>query len=249
MRLEHGEPETHNTHNVTFNMQTKKTQLEKEGSSWYADRYESIRVERNRYFVLAVVCLIGLVLSIIANLLLLPLKTAVPYLIEINKQSGFTTVLKPVDLNSIKQNEAITVYFLYKYMNARMSYSYALREVNASVVRALSSAQTYQQYANQMDTRNPESPIRRYQNNSSIQMQITGYSFPYPDIAQIHFYTEIHQASTESAAAKPQRQYWQATIKFAYANAPLPMSERVNFNPLGFFVTSFQLNQETPPNA
>ncbi|MDF3055155.1 MAG: hypothetical protein K0Q74_1062 [Gammaproteobacteria bacterium] len=224
-----------------------KGKLEKDGTDWYADRYEAIRVERNRYFVLMLICLVGLILSTIANLLLSPLKTAVPYLIEVNKESGFTTVLKPVDLTAIKQNEAITVYFLYKYMNARMSYDYALRQLNADIVRALSSAQTYQQYANQMDTSNPESPIRRYQDRSRVEMKIMSYSFPYPDIAQIRFYTEVQPlVGLLPANAKPVRQYWQATIKFAYSNSPLPLTERINFNPLGFFITSFQLNQEIP---
>lgn len=223
-----------------------KKPIEKEGSNWYTDRYESIRVERNRYFILMVICLVALILSVIANLLLSPLKTAVPYLIEVNKESGFTTVLKPADVNAIKQNEAITVYFLYKYMNARMSYDYALREINASVVRALSSAQTYGQYVSEMDTSNPDSPIRKYQNNLNIKLEILGYSFPYPDIAQIHFYTEPHRTNEPSSGAKADRKYWQATIKFAYSNSPLPATDRINFNPLGFFVTSFQLNEEIP---
>lgn len=228
-------------------MQNQKGQFEKEGTSWYADRYESLRVERDRYFFLMLVCLVALILSIIANVLLSPLKTAVPYLIEVNKESGFTTVLKPMDLKSIKQNEAITVYFLYKYINARMSYDYALRQINANVVRALSSASTYQQYVAQMDTSNPDSPIRRYKNQSKIDIKITGYSFPYPDIAAIHLYAEIQPVGAASTT-KPVRQYWQATIKFAYSNAPLPSSERINFNPLGFFITNFQLNQEIPTN-
>jgi type IV secretory pathway component VirB8 len=126
-----------------------------------------------------------------------------------------------------------------------MSYDYALRQINANVVRALSSAQAYQQYAAQMDTSNPNSPIRRYKNQSKIEIKITGYSFPYPDIATIHFYTEL-QPINASPTTKPTKQYWQATIKFTYSNSPLPSTERINFNPLGFFITNFQLNQEIP---
>lgn len=226
---------------------SKLEQLEKQGANWYLDRYESVRVERNRYFVLTIICLLALILSVIANLLLSPLKTAVPYVIEVNKGNGMTTVLKPADNKFIKENEAVTVYFLYKYMNARMSYDYQLRQINANIVRALSTTQTYQEYAKQMDTTNPNSPIRRYQDIHKVQMKITGYSFPYEDIAQIHFYLELVDNNVSSTAnTNPVRQYWQATIKFAYANAPLPTDDRINYNPLGFFVTSFQLNQEIP---
>jgi type IV secretion system protein VirB8 len=228
-------------------MQDPNTSFEKQGHDWYVDRYEAIRVERNRYFILMLVCLGLLLLSILANILLAPLKTAVPYLIEVNKDSGLTTVLKPADLKAIQKDQAVTVYFLYKYLNARISYDYALRQINANLVRALSSAQAYQQYANFMDTNNPESPIRRYQTNAKLEMKITSYAFPYPDIAQMHFYTErVNNIGTAAPNAKPVRQYWQATIKFAYANVPLPATDRINFNPLGFYVTNFQLNQEIP---
>ena len=210
--------------------------------SWYADRFDAVRVERNRYLLLLCICLVALILSVIANLLLSPLKTAVPYVIEINKTDGMTTVLKPLDVKSIEQNQAVTLYFLYKYVNARMNYNYGLRQTQAEIVRLLSTKAVFQDYAKQMDVSNPQSPIRLYKNNNTISTRIVSHSFPYPNIAQIHFYTELSNNNSS------QRRYWQATIKFTYAETALPFEQRININPVGFFVTDFQINQETPIN-
>lgn len=228
-------------------MLKKQTSFEKNGSDWYSDRYESLRVERNRYFLLLLLCLSALIASVIANLLLSPLKTAVPYVIEVNKVDGATTVLRPADTRSVQENEAVTLYFLYKYLAARVSYHYGLRQINAETVRALSTAQTYQQYVQQIDTSNPQSPVRLYRDQATIAMKVIGYSFPYPNIAQIHFYTDLQ--NNAAGGKSPIRRYWQATIKFSYAAAPLPMSERVNINPLGFFVTDFQVNEQMLPKG
>lgn len=219
--------------------------LIQQGADWYQDRYEAILVERKRYFLLLVICFIALVISLVANLLLSPLKTAVPYVIQIDKSTGITTILQPASAKSLQQQEAVTTYFLFKYLNARMSYDYALRLSNANTVRALSSATAYRQYAQHMDTANPESPIHQYKNNSTISVHIESYSFPYPDIAEIHFYTRIYN-SGESSESKTNRQYWLASIKYTYANVSLSLRDRENINPLGFFVTNFQLSQETP---
>jgi type IV secretion system protein VirB8 len=225
-------------------MTTTEKSLEKKGANWYTDRYDSVRVERNRYFALLVICFIALLASVAANFMLSPLKTAVPYVIQIDKTDGMTTVVKPMDIKALQQNQAVTLYFLYKYVNARMNYNYGLRQEQANTIRLLSAAPVFQAYAQQTDVNNPQSPTRLYQNNSVVNTKIVSYSFPYPDIAQIHFYTEL---SNSNSADKPlARHYWQATIKYTYANTALPLDQRINVNPVGFFVTDFQVSQEVP---
>lgn len=219
----------------------------KEGSSWYQDRFEAVKVERNRYFFLLLICLAVLVLSLLVNLMLMPLKRVEPYVVEIDKSNGLTTVLKPVSTVSLRENEAVSVYFLYKYLNARMNYDWALRQTNADSVRALSNAATYREYAHWMDVSNPDSPIKKYQTNSAISVHILSHSFPYSHIAEIHFYTEL--TNKMALGAKPVKQFWVATIKYTYAKNALSLNDREQINPLGFFVTSFQLNQEVPSGA
>ena len=217
--------------------------LTKMGADWYQDRYETVRVERNRYFSLLMVCLVALLVSIGANVMLTPLKTTVPYLVEINKTDGATTILKPLDFKSLNEKQNVTLYFLYKYIYARMNYNYGLRQLQADTVRGLSNAPVYAGFAREINVNNPKSPTRIYQNNTIITTKINSYSFPYPNIAQIHFYTE---ESAVNGNQTPVRKYWLATIKFTYSQAAIPAVDKVNINPVGFFVTDFQLNSETP---
>lgn len=226
--------------------QTSVDHLVQKGRDWYLDRYESIQVERNRYFVLLLICLVLLLVSLLANVILIPLKTLVPYVIEVDKTTGITTVVKSADSKSLSSDQAVTIYFLLKYLNARMNYQYDLRQQNADIVRALSTSQTYQDYVQSLDTSNPKSPIRLYRDTHVIDVRVVSYTFPYPNIAEIHFYTE-----TKSVLAgdntPPIRQYWLATLKYTYeSTVPLSESARAQMNPLGFFITNFQLSQETP---
>lgn len=216
-----------------------------DGNTWYYDRYESIKVERNRYFLLLIISIVALVTSLLANLMLSPLKTSVPYVIEIDKTSGITTVLQPANLQALREQQTLTTYFLFKYLNGRMSYDWSLRQANADIVRALSTARSYQLYANQMDVNNPQSPIKLYGDNKLATVHVTSHSMPYPNIAEIHFYTELTDKGV-SFSGQPSRQYWVATIKYAFSNTNLSLADRENVNPIGFFVTDFQLNQDTP---
>lgn len=224
----------------------KKTKnLMIEGADWYQDRYEAVKIERNRYLLLLVISLIALMISLLANFMLFPLKTAVPYVVQIDKTTGITTVLEPVNTRSLKQQEAITTYFLFKYLNARMSYDYVFRKDSANTVRALSAVPVYRQYVQEIDSTNQNSPSRQYKNNATISVHIESFSFPYPDIAQLHFYTEVHPMNG-MVDTKSTRQYWLASIKFTYQDISLSLNDREYINPLGFLVTSFQLTQETP---
>ena len=222
-------------------------ELEKEGSNWYIDRYESVQVERNRYFVLLLLCLAALLLSILASLMLFPLKTAVPYVIQINKATGESAVLQSLDKRKVSEDQAVTIYFLHQYLNARMNYNYDLLQMNVDRVRGLSTDEVYKQYARSLDSNNPQSPINQYHNTVKIKTNIVSHSFPYPNIAQIRFYTELTPIDSNSGLnnATPIKRYYSATIQYRYADIQIPVGDRENINPLGFFVTNFQIDEET----
>lgn len=219
-----------------------------EGKDWYHDRYESLKIERNRYFLLSIIAIAALIISLLIHLALLPLKTVVPYVIEIDKTTGITTVLKKGENSSLTAQESVIDYFLLRYLNARMSYDWRLREENFDIVRAMSTIGVFRLYANQLDVNNPQSPIKLYANRKIITVHVTSHTMPYPHIAEIHFYTEIADKVAIGNAA-PARQYWVATIKFEFAKNKLKRFDRENINPLGFFVTSFQLNKDVMGGA
>ncbi len=229
---------------MLFKKKVEKTFAE-EGNDWYVDRYEAIKVERNRYFALLIIALVALIVSLLIHIAVLPLKTAVPYVIEVDNTTGITTVLKGGDTNAIRGQQAVTDYFLLKYLNSRMSYDWGLRQVNADIVRAMSTTQAYRIYANQIDVSNPQSPIKLYDNSKIMTVHVTSHTMPYSNIAEIHFYTELSD-KIAIGNITPMKQYWVATIKFTYANNSLTSTDRENINPLGFFVTDFQLNQDVP---
>jgi len=225
-------------------MRDPQQQLIEQGRDWYHDRIAAIQLERNRYFAAFIFCLILLALALVVLILLMPLKTAVPYVIEIDKSTGITTVVKPLDAQSLRAEQAVTTYFLMQYLNARMSYDWGLRQTNANIVQSLSTAHLFAQYAAQMDIHNPESPIHQYGDNNVVNVHVNSYSYPYANTAEIHFYTE--NTNKTSPSSQPLRQHWVAVIKYTYANNPLPARLRETINPLGFFVTDFQLNQDIP---
>src|ERR687892_2444097 len=91
-------------------------------AQWHQDLYGSAVVSRNRWFVLGVVALIVATLEAGALMALAPLKAVEPYVIQVDNDTGMTTVLEPLKEKSLSENEAVTKFFIVKYVVARETY-------------------------------------------------------------------------------------------------------------------------------
>ncbi len=211
-------------------------------AEWYQDLYQSIRISRNRWFLVGVVALILTGVEGLALVFLTPLKTVEPYVLQVDNKSGITTVLKPLRENQenvLTEEEAVTKSFIVKYVIARETYDPQDLNRNYDLVRLMSSGEEAGKFNESVANGNPQSPVERYKTNTARTVKISSVSFldQKKKTAQVRFMT------TEVTRNETKEDYWVAILTFRYINAPMDENDRLN-NPLGFQVISYRVDQE-----
>ena len=100
------------------------------------------------------------------------------------------------------------------------------------------------QYGRLMQKATPDSPLNLFTPTTQVAVTIESISLLTPTTALVRFYTT---RSDGGGAPAPPR-YWAAAIAFRYINAPMSMADRF-LDPLGFQVTRYRRDSETPAGA
>jgi type IV secretion system protein VirB8 len=208
------------------------------GYDWYADRYQSIFVSRNRWLVTAILALILASAQAAALLCLVPLKTLVPYVIKEEVSGAITTVAPLAGDSSITYQESARKYFLARYIIARETYDPAGLAENYEAVALMSGPDEAREFHQSIAQANPHSPIVIYGQKTKRLIRVKSISFLNDSLAQIRL-----AATEKSNSGQEATSDWVALVGFKFAAAPTLESERL-INPLGFLVTSYRLDQE-----
>lgn len=188
---------------------------------------------------------------------MLPLKEKVPFLVMADAYTGNATVAR-LDENfknrSVSTSEAINRSNVAHFVQMRESYDYAmmlLRDWRA--VHSMSSPDVATAYNALYASNNPESPYNVYGKRSSVRVAILSIVFigggngGTPQGATVRFQRSLYDKN--NGASKPLDSKI-ATLGFTY-NFNLEMGEKDRIeNPLGFQVTSYQVNNDfaaSPP--
>ena len=90
-----------------------------EALDWQADRYQAVYISRNRWLVTALAALGLAAFQAAALMILLPLKSSVPFLIK-EETTGAVITLRPLAGDpSVTYSESLRKYFLGRYLIAR----------------------------------------------------------------------------------------------------------------------------------
>ena len=212
--------------------------------NWYDDRYQTIVVQRNFLIILIVLSLAGVIISTLAVINVTSSKNIEPFVIEIEKRTGITNIVRPLLKDKITQDEAITNYFIMKYLNAREAYNPASFEYNyGTVVRLLSNNLVYNEYRKFISSdagRNPtklgKSAKRTIKVKSSSTLN-TGKVSKGQTI-QVRFST-----TDENSKKTTNVRHLIATITFEIGDLKLTPNER-EINPLNFQVIGYTVDDE-----
>ena len=175
--------------------------------------------------------------SVVGLVSLMPLKTAVPYVIKVDQSTGIVETIEPITASDVPQDEVITKYFIVKYLNAREQFDYQRAEADYVSVTKLSSPKVANQYANWFAPGNAESPLNQYSDQHQVKIHVRDITFLDRDTAVIH----IRRTTTKPD--EPGSTYYVITLTFRYTQEPLTESDRF-INPLGFQVLSYRKDPE-----
>lgn len=213
-----------------------------ETRNWYSDRYEVISVQRNLLLLVTIVALLGVGAAVFAVAELTASKTFEPYVIEVEERTGITTLVRQDSIESLTQNEMVKRYFIWQYVKAREGYDILDYEYNyGQIVRLFSSGQVYNGFYQMIKASNPESPVNLGRDATRrVKMKSLGFLNPEKTKAQVRVLMEV----TQQGQIK-QTYHRIIILDFGFALTELTSEERL-INPLGFTVTGYRNDEDSP---
>lgn len=207
-------------------------------SDWAYDMYQSQTVWLRRTLLALIVMILILMLSVLANLCLLPLKEKVPYLYAFDHATGEITKIGNLEPTTLSANWELSRYLLIHYVINRESYDADNIDVPYQQVFAQSADNMRKQYEEEVKSGNPHSPYRLYGKDKYITVRVISISKLNDNTVDVKLEKTLHDrtANTEQTIQK------EAIIKWAFDQAQTTQ-KMLDRDPLGFKVTYYQVNQ------
>lgn len=211
---------------------------QKEVLSWETSRVFELEKSRSTAWRVATGSGLAAILAIGAIAGLTPLKSIKPFVVRVDNATGMVDVVSELGDARTNYDEAINKYFIQWYVRYRQAYSAELLEDYYFAVGALSSPIEQKRYLKEIETSNPDSPIKVYGKTHRVRIDVKSISFMQPNLALVR-YTKV----VEHGAEQPVKTHWAATLTFQYSGTPVSESIR-GVNPLGFEVTDYRIDPD-----
>ncbi|MBB3917215.1 virB8 family protein [Rhizobium fabae] len=199
------------------------------------------KAKRSRMIAWFVTTIFGgiTLLSLLALVMLVPLKSFEPYIVEVDKSTGYIEVKSGLTRPSnLTEQQAITQANIVRYIRAREGYDPFAIEQNFGIAALLSTGNAARELADLYSATNPKNPAKLYGKNKRITTEIASVTFPNNSTGIVRFST-TELSDTDSITS-----HWIAVVRYRYTETPATNEWRFE-NPLGFQVYDYRRDQET----
>lgn len=205
----------------------------------YDQRLAAERSKRIAWTVAGVASVLAIA-AVSAVAALAPLKEVAPFVIRVDNATGVPEVMTALSDGQETYDEAVTRYFLARYVRVREGYTYAERESIYHEVSLTSAPDVTERFGEYFNASNPQSPQYLYGKDVKAEIQVRSLSFLSDGLAQVRFARVVHNAREDSVT----KTLWVATIEYAFdPEAQITTEDRV-INPLGFIVKNYRADPE-----
>lgn len=185
-------------------------------------------------------------LSLLALIVMLPLKRVDTRIFSVDSQTGRTEEIVSVKGGELSENKALARFFVKKYIEWREGYNYFRLQQDYDAVMLYSNDAVANEY-NQLfkGTNRPQDIYHKGEQTAKIDVLskiISDSSNPSdPDkLAMVRFKKTIRDVTSGSERVE----YWNARLTFRITPPNKAKGSDVDDNPLGFVVTSYQAEKE-----
>jgi type IV secretion system protein VirB8 len=210
--------------------------------SWSNDRDREIAASRRIAWIVAAAMGGIALLEAIALILLMPMKTVVPYTLLVDRQTGYVETLKPLERKTIAPDTALIRSFLVQYVIARESFDADSLKDSYRKVALWSAEGARARYIADTQGSNPQSALATLPRRALVEVKVRSVSSLDADTSLVRFTT----IRTDPGAQAGTPQYWATVIKYRFSGAAMQAEDRF-INPLGFQVTRYRRDAETLP--
>ncbi|WP_022685470.1 virB8 family protein [Sphingomonas phyllosphaerae] len=213
-----------------------------QAGSWAQDGRDALVRSRRNAWLIATAATVIAVCEAFALLVLMPLKTVVPYTLLVDRQTGFVQELKPLDAQTISPDRALTQSFLVQYVIAREGFDYTTVQSDYRKVGLWSTGAARADYIAAMQASSPDSPLARLPRSTTLDVQVKSVTALANGAALVRYDKRRRDAGGVGQPAQP----WVAVIQYGFSGEPLSVADRF-INPLGFQVRRYRRSQEAVP--
>jgi type IV secretion system protein VirB8 len=212
-----------------------------EARTWEHDIARRNRNSRAIAWIIASIMTILAGLALLALVLLVPLKSYEPYMVVVDKATGFVEVKRPMAEGVLNQDEAVTTFNVVRYIRMRETYDPKALKENFEIAQLLATGDAARELTEIYSPANPKNPIKILGLNTVVAVAIKSVTFPNSRTALVRFSTE------EKSQTNIVTRHWVSLVRFRYTSTPIRNEYRFE-NPLGFQVTEYRRDQETAPS-
>lgn len=223
--------------------QGKPVDFYQASADWVYDMYQSQSVWLKRALFALVILSSFLLMSLLLNLFLFPLKERVPYLYAFNNATGEITKIGQLEPTKLSADWQVTRYFLIHYVINRESYDYDNLDYPYQLAWAMSADKVRQQYDALVSSDSLNSPYRTYGKDKFITVRVISVNRLSEDTADVRFEKTLHDRNSGTQQVSQQ----EAIIKWQYQQAETTQ-KMLDRDPLGFKVTYYQVSQVSIDN-
>lgn len=213
-----------------------------QGATWENAVYRAVERSRAVWRIVAVLSLIGVIALAGAIALMMPLKSFEPYVIAVDKTTGFLEITRPLDTKAIPQEQAVTTANLVRLVTTRETYDPHTLEQDYQVASLLLAGDALKSLENDYASSNPNNRIKKYGRDVIVTVEVKSVSFLNNQTASVRFSTVEKNGTSET------RKHWVSIVRFVYRKAPMANQWRFA-NPLGFQAVEYRRDQETIPEG
>lgn len=192
-----------------------------------------------RAWLIAFVSIFIAIISIVAVVLLTPLKTIEPYVIRVDNTTGMVDILTMLDEKEISSNEALDKYFISQYVKAREGYYYELLNQDYLLTQLMSSEKVANEYRAWYEGENARD---QFKNSNEVNVQIL--SIVLGNSNGVKTSTIRAKIITKNLNTRGLSESTKViTLSYDYILAKASEENRI-LNPLGFKVTNYRIDEE-----
>ena len=210
-----------------------------DGDRWEQEIVKKAKRSRTLAWMVTTIFAAITLLSLTALVMLVPLKSFEPYIVEVDKNTGYmevkTGLTRPANLTD---QQAVTQAYVVRYIRSREGYDPFAIEQNFGIAALLSTGDAARELQELYSAANPNNPARVLGKNRHVTVDIKSVTFSNASTALVRFST-TEKSDTDSIV-----RHYISVVRYRYTDTPATNEWRFE-NPLGFQVYNYRRDQET----
>lgn len=211
---------------------------------WEASMAWTIARSERRAWRLAMIATGVALIAVIGLACLAPLRTAIPYLIYVDKSTGNATVRIAADAQIVQFSEVLDKHWLSEYVISRERYYWNFLQNDYDRVNLMSAPVVAREYNRKFDGPTALQKVLGSSGEYSIKLisiGITTRPGAAPGIAVVRF---VRVENGPSSGLQGNARSFIATIGYEYQHHYFSTEKALLANPLSFQVTSYRVDEE-----